>query len=71
MSGASDSQNVSEAHADMSASSSPKGSFYEGERSSPELHKAATRARNKKTSDDEDGDFVASEATSRKRRQCL
>ena len=67
MSDASDSQNLSEQHADLSEGSSPEESFYEGERSSPDLPKAATKTRKKRTSDDEDEDFVASEATSKKR----
>jgi len=67
MSSASDSQNMSEQHEDLSESSSPEGSYYEGEWSSPELPKAATRTRKKKNSDDEDEDFVASEATSKRK----
>jgi hypothetical protein len=69
MSDASDSQNRSEERdVELSAGSSPQGSFYEGERSSPELPKAATRARKKKNSDDEDEDFVAKEITSKKKK---
>jgi hypothetical protein len=67
MSDASDSQNMSEQHIDLSAGSSPAESFYEGERSSPDLPKLATRTRKKRTSDSEDEDFVASEATKKKR----
>ena len=68
MSDASESQNMSEENAELSAGSSPAASFYEGERSSPDLPKAATRTRRKKTSDSEDEDFVASEATSKKKK---
>ena len=67
MSDASDSRNVSEQHADLSSGSSPEESYYEGERSSPGLPKAATRAGRKRTSDDGDEDFVPSEATSKKK----
>ena len=55
----------------MSEGSSPAESFYEGERSSPDLPKAATRTRKKKTSDSEDEDFVASEVASKKKRVVL
>ena len=68
MSDASDSQNMSEQHAYLSEGSSPEESFYEGERSSPDLPKAASKTRKKRTSDDEDEDFVASEATSKKKK---
>ena len=68
MSSGSDSQNMSEQHAEQSEGSSPAESFYEGERSSPDLPKAATRTRKKKTSDNEDEDFVASEAATKKKR---
>jgi hypothetical protein len=71
MSDNSDSQNMSEQHADLSSGSSPEGSYYEGERSSPELPKAATRTKKKRTSDDEDEDFVADETTSKKKRVVL
>ena len=71
MSDNSDSQNMSEQHADLSLGSSPEGSYYEGERSSPELPKAATRTEKKRTSDDEDEDFVADETTSKKKRAVL
>jgi hypothetical protein len=67
MSSASDSQNESEQHVDLSEGSGPKGSYYEGIRSSPDLPKAATKTIKKRTSDDEDEDFVASEATSKKK----
>ena len=67
MSDTSDSQNFIEQHADLSEGSRPEGSFYEGERSSPDLPKATTKTRMKITSDDEDEDFVASEATSKKK----
>ena len=43
MSDNSDSQNMSEQHAEQSEGSSPAESFYEGERSSPDLPKAATK----------------------------
>ena len=71
MSDASDCQNMSEQHTDLSSGISPEGSYYDGERSSPELPKEATRARKKRTSDDEDEDFVASEATSKKKKVVL
>ena len=71
MSEASDSQNVSEANVDLNASSSPKGNYYEGERSSLEFPKAATRVRKKRNSVNEDEDFVASEATSNKKKVVL
>jgi hypothetical protein len=71
MSDVSDSQNQSEQHSDQSEGSSPAESFYEGERSSPDLPKAATRTRKKKTSDSEDEDFVASETTKKKKRVVL
>ena len=45
--------------------------FYEGEIRSPDLSKAATKTRKKRTSDDEDEDFVASEVTSKKRKIVL
>ena len=67
MSSGSDSQNRSKQNAEMSEGSSPTESFYEGERSSPELPKAATRTRKKKNSDDVDEDFVAKEITSKKK----
>ena len=66
MSDASDNQNASEENVELSAGSSPTGSFYEGERSSPDMPKAAIRTRRKKNSDDEDEDFVA-ETTSKKK----
>src|SRR3990170_6453863 len=71
MSDVSDSQNQSEQHSDQSEGSSPGESFYEGERSSPDLPKAATRTRKKKTSNSEDEDFVASEPTKKKKRVVL
>ena len=71
MSDVSDSQNQSEQHSDQSEGSSPTESFYEGERSSPDLPKAATRTRKKKTSDSEDEDSVASETATKKKRVVL
>ena len=68
MSDASDSQNMSKQHIDLSSGSSPEESFYEGERSSLDLPKAATRTRKKRTSDDEYEDFVASETATKKKR---
>jgi hypothetical protein len=67
MSSASDSQNMSEQHEDLSEGSSPNESYYEGIRSSLDLPKAATRTKQKRNSDEEDEDFVASEATSKKK----
>jgi hypothetical protein len=71
MSSGSDSQNRSEQQAVMSEGSSHNESSYEGERSSPDLPKAATRTRKKKTSDSEDEDFVASETATKKKRVVL
>jgi hypothetical protein len=71
MSDCSDSQNRPEEQADLSEGSSPAESYYEGERSSPDLPKAATRTRKKKTSDSEDEDFVASETATKKKRVVL
>ena len=69
MSDQSDSQNKSEEHVQLSEGSDPSSNYDEGSRSTPgNLPKAATRARNKKTSDSEDQDYVAveDEATSKK-----
>ena len=71
MSDVSDSQNRSEQHEEQSEGSSHNESYYEGERSSPDLPKAATRTRKKKTSDSEDEDFVASETAQKKKRVVL
>ena len=68
MSDASDSQNVSERSADLSAGTSPEESFYEGERSSPDLPKAATKSRKKRNLDDDDEDFAAEEAISKRKK---
>ena len=54
----------------MSEGTSPSSSYDEGSRSTPsDLPKAATRARNKRTSYSEDEDYVAveDEATSKKK----
>ena len=67
MSSATDSQNELEQNVDLSEGSSPNESYYEGIRSSPDLPKATTRTKNKRTSDDEDEALVASEATSKKK----
>ena len=67
MSSASDNQKVSEQHEDLSEGSSPEGSYCEGIRSSPELPRASAKTRKKRNSDDEVDDFVASEATSKKK----
>ena len=46
----------------LSEGTSPSSNYYEGSRSSPSnLPKAATRTRNKKTSDSKDEDYVAVE----------
>jgi hypothetical protein len=72
MSDASDSQNASgEGSIDLSAGSSPEESYHEGERSSPDLPKAATRSRKKKNSDDEDKDFVAKEVIPKKKKTVI
>ena len=58
MSGTDDSQNdFREENVDMSSGTSPEGS-YDDMPSSPDLPKAATRARRKLNSDEEDEDFV-------------
>ena len=70
MSDASDSQNRSEQHVQMSEGSDPSSSYDEGSRSTPSnLPKAATRTRKKRNSDSEDEDYVAveDEATSKKK----
>ena len=54
----------------MSEGTSPSSSYDDGSRSTPSnLPKAATRSRNKRTSNSEDEDYVAveDEATSRKK----
>ena len=66
----SDSQDKSEEQAQLSEGTSPSSSYDEGSRSTPSnLPKAATRARNKRTSESEDEDYVAAEdeATSNKK----
>lgn len=69
MSSASDSQNESEQNVELSEGSSPNESYDEGNRSTPSnLPKAATRTKKKRTSDSEDEDFVANEATSKQKR---
>ena len=61
MSDAEDSQNdFKEQSVDMSSGTSPKGS-YDDVPSSPDLPKAATRARRKLNSDEEDEDFIPKE----------
>ena len=70
MSDQSDSQNKSEEQVQMSGGTSPSSSYDDGSRSTPNnLPKAATRARNKKTSYFEDQGYVAAEdeATSKKK----
>nr|XP_045090202.1 nucleolar and coiled-body phosphoprotein 1-like [Aegilops tauschii subsp. strangulata] len=68
MSKASDSQNRSEEQVNLSEDSSPSSSYDDGSRSTPSnLPKASTRQRKKRNSDSEDEDFVADEATSKKR----
>src|SRR3990170_8077983 len=70
MSKASDSQNKSEEHQNLSEGTSPSSSYDEGSRSTPSnLPKAATRTRRKRNSDSEDEDYVAveDEATSKKK----
>ena len=61
MSEAEDSQNdLREQSVDMSSGTSPEGS-YDDVLSSPDLPKAATRARRKLNSDEEDEDFIPEE----------
>ena len=67
MSSASDSQNQSKQNVDLSEGSSPNESYYEGDRSSPDLPKTARRTKKKKISDSEDEDFVATMDTSKKK----
>jgi hypothetical protein len=68
MSDASDSQNASEANVDLSAVSSPEGSFDEGSRSTPSnLPKAAKKTRKAKGSESDDEDFHPEEVTSKKK----
>ena len=70
MSDQSDSQNRSEEQAQLSEGSDPSSSYDEGSRSTPSnLPKVATRARNKRSLDSEDEDYVVveDEATSRKK----
>ena len=67
MSSGSDSQNTLEQNVDLSEGSSPAESYYEGIRSSPDLPKVATKTRKKRNSDDENADFVATKATSKKK----
>jgi hypothetical protein len=64
-------RNMSERSANLSAGTSPEKSFYEGERSSPDLHKAATKSRKKKNSDDDDEDFATEEATSKRKKPAM
>ena len=67
MSSASDSQNEPEQNDDLNEGSSPNESYDEGNRSTPSnLPKAATRTKKKTTSNTEDEDFVASEASSKR-----
>ena len=68
MSDQSDDQNMSEEQVNMSEGTSPSSSSDEGSMSTPSnLPKAGTKTRKKKTFDTDDEDFVADEATSKKK----
>jgi hypothetical protein len=72
MSDASDSQNKSEEEVNLSEGTSPSGSYDEGSRSTPSnLPKAATKQRNKRTSESEDVDFVVEEEVTSTKKKVL